>query len=45
MYYLGREVIDGDKHDLRFLDKQNVVVGLLAKGKAKQDATGFVIDL
>jgi len=45
LYYLGREVIDGDKHDLRFLDKQNVVVGLLAKGKAKQDTTGFVIDL
>lgn len=42
--YYGRKVIDGDKDDLRFLDPKNVVVGLLAKGKAKQDRTGFVKD-
>jgi len=41
--FKGLKVIDGDKHDMRFLDKTNSVVGLLAKGKAKQDDTGFVI--
>ena len=42
--YLGRRVINGDRDDLRFLDPQGVVVGLLAKGKAKRDTSGFVID-
>jgi hypothetical protein len=42
--FLGRTVINGDTTDLRFLDVKNVVVGLYAKGKAKQDKTGFVID-
>ena len=41
--FLGRPVIDGDKHDLRFLDRPGVVVGLLAKGAAKRDTSGFVI--
>ena len=41
--YLGRQVIDGDKDDLRFLDPTNVVVGLKAKGDAKHDTSGFVI--
>lgn len=41
----GREVIDGDTHDLRFLDKPNVIVGLRAKGPAKKDTSGFVVDL
>jgi hypothetical protein len=40
----GKTVIDGDTDDLRFLDPQNVVVGLRAKGKAKKDKTGFVKD-
>ncbi len=35
-------VIDGDTHDLRFLDPKGVVVGLRAKGKAKKDESGFV---
>jgi hypothetical protein len=40
----GARVIDGDKHDLRFLDARNVVVGLVPKGhKAKRDNSGFVI--
>lgn len=44
--YLGLEVIDGDVSDLRFLDKKGpCVVGLLAKGKAKHDTTGFVVDV
>lgn len=36
-------VIDGDVNDLRFIDPANVVVGLKAKGKAKKDASGFVV--
>ena len=43
--FLGRKVIDGDKDDLRFLDAEGVVVGLYAKGKAKKDTSGFVIDV
>ena len=39
----GRRVIDGTETDLRFLDPQNVVVGLLAKGKAKKDNSGFTV--
>lgn len=42
--FLGREVIDGDRDDLRFLDPENVVVALYAKGKAKRDTSGFVVD-
>ena len=38
----GHEVINGDENDLRFLDKQGVVVGLIEKGLAKKDETGFV---
>ena len=37
------EAFDGDKSDLRFLDPDNVVVALKAKGKAKTDTTGFVV--
>jgi len=40
----GFPVIDGDQDDLRFLDKPNSIVGLVEKGKAKQDDLGFVID-
>lgn len=43
--FLGRDVIDGDETDLRFLDPKGVVVGLYAKGPAKKDRTGFVIDV
>ena len=38
----GFEVINGDANDLRFLDKSGVVVGLIEKGLAKKDETGFV---
>jgi len=31
-----RRVIDGDKHDLRFLDPRGVVVGLVAKGLGRK---------
>lgn len=43
--FRGRKVIDGDRDDLRFLDPTNVVVGLKAKGQAKRDNSGFVIDV
>ena len=39
----GYKVINGDETDLRFLDKKNVIVGLVEKGLAKKDETGFVI--
>jgi len=41
--YLGRTVIDGTETDLRFLDPNNVVVGLKANGKAKKDTSGFTV--
>jgi len=41
--YLNKKVINGDKHDLRFLDPKHCIVGLIAKGKAKKDLSGFVI--
>ena len=40
----GMSVVDGDNSDIRHLDDQGVVVGLYAKGKAKLDYTGFVVD-
>jgi len=43
--FKGVPVIDGDLHDLRFLDQTNSVVGLRAKGSAKKDDSGFVINL
>lgn len=42
--YMGRPVIDGDEHDLRFLDPKGVVVGLRGKGEAKKHThNGFVV--
>lgn len=41
----GFKVINGDEHDLRFLDTKGdkgVVVGLYAKGEAIYDLSGFV---
>ncbi|MBY5849804.1 hypothetical protein HFN51_04430 [Rhizobium leguminosarum] len=38
-----RPVIDGDQDDMRFLEPTGVIVGLYAKGAAKQDRSGFVI--
>ena len=45
-YYENKKVIDGDLHDLRFLDNKNVIVGLRYKGnnKALKD-NKFVINL
>ena len=41
--FKGIRVIDGDTTDMRFLDKANRVIGLKAKGKARKDTSGFVI--
>lgn len=41
--FLDAPVIDGDMHDLRFLDGyKGSIIGLRAKGPAKQDLAGFV---
>jgi len=40
----GIKVIDGDINDLRFLDEYSKIVGLKAKGLAKKDETGFVLE-
>ena len=42
--FLNMNVINGDETDVRFLDPQGVVVGLYAKGDAKKDYSGFVVD-
>ena len=41
--WMGVKVVDGTETDLRFLDEDFVVVGLKANGKAKKDASGFVV--
>ena len=41
--FLGYPVVDGDKTDERFLNGA-VIVGLTAKGKAKHDTSGFVVE-
>ena len=43
--FLGMRVVDGDQDDLRFLDPTGVVVALYAKGQAKKDTSGFVVDI
>ena len=42
--FMGFNVINGDLTDLRINDPRNVVVGLIAKGDAKKDQSGFVIN-
>ena len=42
--YLGFSVVDGDENDLRFKDSKGVIVGLVEKGLAKKDETGFVVE-
>lgn len=37
-------IVDGDKHDLRFLDGSFSIVALKAKGDAKKDTTGFILN-
>lgn len=42
--FLKTPVINGDDHDFRPADGSGVIVGLIAKGKAKTDTSGFVQD-
>ena len=42
--YKGTKVVDGDKSDLEMLKFKSVILGLKAKGEAKKDTTGFVIN-
>ena len=42
--YLGFSVVNGDENDLRFKDPKGVIVGLVEKGLAKKDETGFVVE-
>jgi hypothetical protein len=47
--YLGMEVINGDKSDIRFLDKVGVIVGLSVKGDSKvkrsdNGCNGFIVN-
>ena len=39
----GFDVIDGDAHDLRHLDRRGVWVRLAPKGAARKDTSGFVV--
>lgn len=40
---VGYNVVDGDLHDLRFLDEPNSLVLLKAKGRARSETNGFVL--
>lgn len=42
--YAGLPVVNGDETDLRFKDPKGVIVGLVEKGLAKKDQTGFVLE-
>jgi len=42
--FLGMQCIDGDNSDIRHIDPKGVIVALYAKGKARYDQSGFVID-
>jgi len=43
--FLGLECIGGDDSDVRHTEPQGVIVALYAKGKAKTDMSGFVVDM
>jgi hypothetical protein len=42
--FLGRQVVQGDLSDLTNVQSGKVVVGLKAKGPAKKNDNGFVVD-
>jgi len=42
--YFGAPVVDGDSSDIVMLEESAKILGLKAKGLAKRDASGFVID-
>ena len=41
--FMGRDVVDGDESDLRFLDRAGVIVALKAKGRARTSNSGFSV--
>jgi hypothetical protein len=41
--FYGIEVISGMEHDFRFRDPKGKIVGLIARGRARGDSTGFVV--
>ena len=43
--FMGRDVIDGDASDWVNVNNKGVVVGLTAKGPAKHNDNGFVVDV
>jgi hypothetical protein len=43
--YFGADVVDGDASDIVMLETSGKILGLKAKGQAKRDRSGFVIDL
>ena len=43
--FMGHPVINGDAHDLRFLDNPGSIVGLKAKGKARKSKSNFIVNL
>ena len=44
-YWMTLDSIDGDESDLRFLDGKSKAVLLTAKGRARKDDSGFVMDV
>ena len=42
--FLGLTVFNGDETDLRFKDPKKSIIGLIAKGKAKKDHSGFTVN-
>ena len=44
-HFVPIPVVNGDESDLRFLDPRGVIVHLYAKGKARKDTSGFVVQV
>lgn len=42
--FLGLNCVSGDNTDIRHIEQNNLIVALYAKGKARKDRTGFVVD-
>jgi len=42
--FSGQVVLDGDKSDLVMIGQKNICLGLIAKGEAKNDTSGFVVN-
>lgn len=41
--FMGLPIVDGDDSDIRHLDPRGTIVALYAKGKARNDQSGFVV--